>query len=265
MLMIHLVILAIVQGITEFLPISSSAHLILVPQILPGWDDQGRAIDVAAHVGSLGAVMLYFRPETRRLIRGGLDSVAFRDTEDRQFVLMLAVATLPLLVFGLILALSGLADQLRNPVVIAWASIIFGIILWAADKRPVKLSGLPSAWRHFLMIGAAQALALIPGTSRSGITITAARELGYSREDAARFSMILAIPAILVSGGYETMRLLSEGNSPNWWPFIMVGLFSFGAAWAAIHIFLKLTRRMSFTPFVIYRVVLGIALLLAFS
>lgn len=264
MALFHLVILAIVQGLTEFIPVSSSAHLILAP-VLFGWDDQGRAIDVAAHVGSLLAVLLYFRAETARLFQGGIDTLRFRRTDDQTLFLSLAVATVPLVLVGLGLAATGLADAMRDPRVIAAASIVFGIVLWLADRRPTVIEELPRTWRAILTIGAAQALATIPGTSRSGITITAARWLGFNRESAARFSMLLAIPAIMASGAYEAAGLIREGTDAALMPVAVVAGFSFAAALLAIDIFLKLTRRTSFTPFVLYRIALGIVLFAIFS
>jgi undecaprenyl-diphosphatase len=264
MLLLPLLFLAIVQGLTEFIPVSSSAHLILVPVFL-GIEDQGRAIDVAAHVGSLGAVMLYFRGETGALFRGGIDTLRFHDSADRRLFLAIAVATVPIVLFGLVLALTGIADHLRDPRVIATTSIVFGIVLYLADRRPVRLTHMPERWGPILTIGAAQALAVIPGTSRSGITITAARALGFDRETAARFSMLLAIPAIAASGTYEAVRLVEEGAAAAWGPILVVAVASFLAAWAAIGLFLKMTRHMSFTPFVIYRIALGVLLFAIFS
>ncbi len=261
---VQLVVLAIVQGLTEFIPVSSSAHLILAPHVL-NWDDQGRAIDVAAHVGSLLAVLLYFRRETGQLTRGAFDTVLFRQTDDRHLFLVIATATIPLVIFGLGLAATGVADAMRDPQVIAAASIFFGIILWVADRRPTTKDTLPTGWSAALTIGVAQALATIPGTSRSGITITAARWLGFDRENAATFSMLLAIPAISMAGLYEFLRLLQEGGGAPWSAILIVTGLSFLAAWAAIAIFLRMTRSLDFTVFVIYRIVLGVLLFIIFS
>ncbi len=262
---IQLVILAIVQGLTEFIPVSSSAHLILAPLMVEGWADQGRAIDVAAHVGSLGAVMLYFRKETLGLMQGGVDTVLRRQTENGKLFFLIAIATVPLVVFGGILAASGLADAMRDPRVIGATSIIFGVLLWVADRKPVATEEAPTGWRKVLFIGGAQALAAIPGTSRSGATITAARWLGFTREQSARFSMLLAIPAIAASGLYEGLKMVSEGAEATMGPALIVATFSFFAALLSIDVFLKLTRRLSFTPFVIYRIILGVFLLILFS
>ncbi|MEM9423005.1 MAG: undecaprenyl-diphosphate phosphatase [Pseudomonadota bacterium] len=265
MTFIQLIILAIVQGLTEFIPVSSSAHLILAPLMVDSWGDQGRAIDVAAHVGSLGAVMLYFRKDTANLIYGGVDAALLRKTENAQLFWLLAVATAPLVVFGGILAVSGLADTLRDPRVIGASSIIFGVLLWIADRRPITQTTPPNGWRAVLWIGAAQALAAIPGTSRSGATMTAARWLGFDREQSARFSMLLAIPAIAASGLYETLKMISDGGEAPIGAAILVAIFSFVAALLAIDVFLKLTKRISFTPFVVYRIGLGLLLFALFS
>lgn len=266
---LQLIVLAIVQGLTEFIPVSSSAHLILVPQLIEGWADQGRGIDVAAHVGSLGAVLIYFRQETGSLVKGGVDTLRFHPSEDRRLFLFIAAATLPLVMMGLALAkidVAGLslADHLRSPFVIAAASIFFGIILWLSDRRPTSTEEMPSTWKAVMTVGFAQALATIPGTSRSGITMTAARFMGYSREYAAKFSMLLAIPAILASGAYEGLGMLEEGSGTTLTAALATVALSFLTAWAAIAVFMKMTRRMDFTPFVIYRIALGVALIVIF-
>lgn len=264
MLLIHLIILAIVQGLTEFIPVSSSAHLILAPQIL-GWADQGTAVDIAAHLGSLAAVLLYFRTETAMLVRGTLDTLRWRQSDDRKLFLMLAAATVPLVIVGAVLSLTDATDALRSPHVIAAASIFFGIVLYVADRRAATMKELPSTWKSVMTIGAAQAIATIPGTSRSGITITAARWLGFDRESAARFSMLMAIPAIMASGAYIAVDFISEGGEAAITPMLVVALFSFIAAYLAIILFLRFAGRMSFTPFVIYRIALGLLLFAVFS
>jgi len=258
----ELLILALIQGITEFLPISSSAHLILPSALIEGFSDQGTMIDVAAHVGTLGAVMAYFRKDVGKLVVGSTDFVRRQPTENRRLFEVIALGTIPFLIAGTLVALTGLSDYLRNPVIIAWASIGFGILLWWADRQPQTISGDVSTFRAALLIGAAQCLALIPGTSRSGITITASRFLGYERRDAARFSMLLAIPAIGASGLYASYDLLSEGNVENLSAAGLIAAMSFLAALAAISLFLKASERFDFTPFVIYRIALGIAVLL---
>lgn len=260
MVFFPIIFLAIVQGITEFIPVSSSAHLILSP-ILLGWEDQGLAMDIAAHLGSLAAVLIYFRTETTKLFFGSIDVLRWRASGDRSLVLYLAFGTLPLILMGLILSLSGLIQYFRDPIVIAIASIGFGVLLFYADRKRVTVEGLPDNWKNVIIIGLAQALATIPGTSRSGITITAARWLGYDREYAARFSMLLAIPAIMASSAYLAIDFIKEGANFEYIHILIMGVMSFIAAYITIIIFLRFTKKMSFTPFVIYRILLGVLIL----
>ena len=261
--LIQLIVLAIIQGVTEFLPISSSAHLILAPIVANGWEDQGPLIDVAAHVGSLGAVLLYFREETAMLFRGGLHVATMKATKDRRLFLLIAVATIPTFALAAVFVAFDIVDALRSPVVIGWTSIVFGVLLWLADRRPTQKEGLDRiTWRETIAIGLSQALALIPGTSRSGVTMTAARYLGWSRPEAARFSMLLAIPTILAFGLFAGLDLVSEGAQASMSAALIVAVLSFATAFAAIAILMRLLQRMSFTPFVIYRILLGGALLL---
>ncbi|MEM1380459.1 MAG: undecaprenyl-diphosphate phosphatase [Pseudomonadota bacterium] len=259
---LELLILAIIQGITEFLPISSSAHLILPSALIDGFSDQGAMIDVAAHVGTLGAVILYFRQDVGRLFLGLGDFALRRASDDRRLFEVIALGTIPFLFAGTAVALTGFNDVLRDPVIIAWASIGFGVLLWIADRRPQTESGDVSTFKAAFLIGLAQCLALIPGTSRSGITITASRFLGYQRKDAARFSMLLAIPAIGASGLYATYDLISEGDVQDLTSAGLIAGLSFLAALAAIALFLKASERFSFTPFVLYRIALGAIILL---
>ena len=258
---IQLIVLAIVQGITEFLPISSSAHLILAPLLVDGWSDQGALIDVAAHVGTLAAVMLYFRSETGLLVRGGIDTALFRKTDDRKLFLLVAVATIPVVFMGAVFALTGFIDVIRSPYVIATTSIVFGALLWHADRAPTEKEGLTRiTWRETMTIGLAQMLSIVPGTSRSGVTMTAARYMGWSRTEAARFSMLLAIPTIAALGLFATAKLVADGSDGDMTAAAIVAILSFLVALAAIAIFMKMTRTMSFTPFVIYRILMGLGL-----
>ncbi|MEO1252948.1 MAG: undecaprenyl-diphosphate phosphatase [Pseudomonadota bacterium] len=260
--LLQLIVLAIIQGITEFLPISSSAHLILAPLAVEDWADQGPLIDIAAHLGSLGAVLIYFRRETAMLIQGGVDVLRWRDSADRRLFLFIACATIPLLALAAILVLSGASAHLRSPTVIGFASIIFGVILWHADRRAAALTDISKmTWRDTMTIGAAQALALVPGVSRSGVTMTAARYLGWSREEAARYSMLLAIPAIGALGFFASIKILREGAGATMAAAGIVAGLSFLTAYIAIAFLMAWTRRMSFTPFVIYRIALGVVIL----
>ena len=260
---VQLIVLAVIQGITEFLPISSSAHLVLAPLVVDGWEDQGPLIDIAAHVGSLFAVLLYFRNETAMLTRGGIDTLRFRQSEDRKLFLYVAGATIPILIAAGVLVMLDLTSALRSAVVIGWANIIFGALLWHADRAPQAHEGLGRiGWREALTIGAAQMLALIPGGSRSGCTMMAARYLGWTRTEAARFSMLLAIPTIAAFGCFAGLELAREGSGGDMAGAGIVAVLSFAVAYASIAFFMRLTRMISFTPFVIYRILLGVGLLM---
>ena len=202
----QLIILALIQGITEFLPVSSSAHLILVP-LLTDWQDQGLAIDVAAHLGSLFAVVLYFRKDISRVLFAGINSIIKKDTSDTDSKLFwyLVLASIPVLAFGFLLR-DSVSTYLRDPLIIAAASIAFGLLLWYADVAGKRVRQINSIQlKDAIIIGLAQALALIPGTSRSGITMTAALMLGLDRQSAARFSFLMAVPIILAAGTYESL------------------------------------------------------------
>jgi undecaprenyl-diphosphatase len=187
----QIVVLAIVQGITEFLPISSSGHLILIP-VMTGWPDQGLVTDVMVHVGSLFAILVYFWRDVLRLAGGVFSLLRLRLSDDARLVLYIVLATIPAIVFGLVLKATGLLDRIRGIEVVAWNAVIFGLLLLIADRTGARAKRMADLTLHpALMIGLAQALALIPGTSRSGITITAARFLGFERAEAARFSFLL--------------------------------------------------------------------------
>ncbi|PQA89436.1 undecaprenyl-diphosphate phosphatase [Hyphococcus luteus] len=262
MTLLQLVVLAIIQGITEFLPISSSAHLILAPVVVDGWADQGPLIDIAAHVGSLAAVLLYFRTETAMLFRGGVDTLRFKPSDDRKLFLFIAAATIPTLALAAVFVLLDITDALRSPVVIGWTSIIFGALLWHGDRSKGTREGLDNiTWRDALSIGLAQMVALVPGVSRSGITMTMARYLGLARPEAARFSMLLAIPTILALGFFAAIEIVREGAGATMASAAIVAVLSFVCAYAAIAALMRLTRSVSFTPFVIYRIIFGVALL----
>lgn len=260
--LVQLIVLAIIQGITEFLPISSSAHLILAPLVVDGWADQGPLIDIAAHVGSLFAVLVYFKRETVMLFRGGVDTLRFRPSDDRKLFLYIAGATIPILALAAVFVAFDVVEALRSPVVIGWVSIVFGLLLWHADRAPSNKEGLGRiGFKEAMIIGASQMFALIPGVSRSGITMTTARYLGWTRSEAARFSMLLAIPTILALGFFAGIALVREGAEADMAGAAIVAVLSFLSALAAIAFLMQLTRRMSFTPFVIYRVAFGVLLL----
>ncbi|MDK9759490.1 undecaprenyl-diphosphate phosphatase, partial [Vibrio sp. D173a] len=201
-------ILALVQGFTEFLPISSSAHLIL-PSAVLGWDDQGLAFDVAVHVGTLAAVVIYFRKEVVSLLNAFFGSVFKGDrSKEAKLAWMIILATIPACVFGLLMK-DIIEIYLRSAWVIATTTIVFGLLLWWVDKNSaLRDDEYQAGWKKALFIGIAQAMAMIPGTSRSGATITAALYLGFTREAAARFSFLMSIPIITLAGGYLGLKLV---------------------------------------------------------
>jgi len=260
---LHIVVLALLQGITEFLPISSSGHLVLVPA-LTGWPDQGLEIDIAVHVGTLAAVLLYFWRDVAALVRGAFAVLRGRLDHDAWLVLFVIVATVPVIAAGF--AVKALfPDGIRSVEVIAWTTIGFGIVLWLADRwggveRTIAAMRLPDA----VVIGLAQALALIPGTSRSGITMTAARALGYSRTESARFSLLLSIPAIAGAGVLLGLDLVERGDAGLTHDALMAAALAFVSALLAIWAMMRWLRHATFTPFAVYRLALG-AFLLAFT
>ncbi len=258
---LQLVILSLVQGITEFLPVSSSAHLILVPYFL-GWPDQGLAFDVAAHLGTLLAVILYFRQSLKSMFFSCLSVVAIRrpDRESRLAGLVL-LATFPVIIAGVIFH-DEIASRLRSPLVIAMTTIIFGLaLLWANRARPDALDEYQINIKIALLIGLAQVLALVPGASRSGITITAAVLLGMSQTAAARFSFLLAIPVISGSALFEVINLIQQTAVIEWQILLAGMLLSGVSAMLCIHLFLQFIERVGFTPFVVYRLILGVIIL----
>ncbi len=261
---LHVAALAIVQGLTEFLPVSSSAHLVLLP-VLTGWPDQGLAFDVAVHVGSLLAVIAYFRRDLRTMSVAWWRSVWQRRLDaDAVLAWSVLFATIPVGLAGLLLG-DLVALYLRSPLVIAGATVVFGVLLWVADRR-ASLERLERdiGWRDVCVIGCMQALALIPGTSRSGITMTAGLWLGLTRAAAARFSFLLSIPVIALSGAKVSYDLAGEATPVAWDMLALGALLSAGAAYLCIHFFLRWLQRMTFTPFVIYRLLLGCVLFVVF-
>ncbi|APZ42373.1 undecaprenyl-diphosphate phosphatase [Acidihalobacter ferrooxydans] len=265
MLLSHLITLAVLQGLTEFLPVSSSAHLILVPRLL-GWPDQGLAFDVAVHLGTLTAVVLYFRTELARMSVEWLASVRGRGTgPEGRLAWYVLLGTIPVGLAGLLLK-DWVETALRSPLVIAWATIGFGVLLGLADWQGRRVRSEHSLGVFgVLFIGVAQALALIPGTSRSGATMTAALALGLTREAAARFSFLLSIPVIVLAGALEIKGLIASPDPVHWPTLIGGAVVSAISAFVCIHFFLKWIARLSMWPFVIYRFALGGVLLILFG
>jgi undecaprenyl-diphosphatase len=258
--LIQALVLAIVQGFTEFLPISSSGHLILVPVLL-GWADQGLAFDVAVHLGTLCAVLFYFRHELGPMTRDALGTLRggprSRESDLAWWVL---IATLPAVLAGGLFG-GAIATLLRSPLVIATTTAGFGLLLWIADARGERAREESDiGWRDALIVGLAQALALIPGTSRSGITITAALFLGLKRQAAARFSFLLSIPVILAATCYELLKLWRDPQ-PADWPALLLGALAAGiVAYLTIRGFIALLGRVGMAPFAVYRLLLAAVL-----
>ena len=259
---IQILILSLVQGLTEFLPISSSAHLILTPRIL-GYQDQGFAFDVAVHLGSLMAVIGYFHADIARMLHDFFLSLGRngRPTKESQMVWMIILATLPIVVIGGIFK-SLVETDLRSTLVIAATTILFGLLLYWFDIKGRRSRDEYSVnWKDALVIGFFQALAIVPGTSRSGITMTAGLMLGLTRKAASRFSFLLAIPTILMSGALVTLDLIQSDHPVMWNELLLGAALSFASAYLCIHFFLKLIEKIGMLPFVIYRLLLGFALL----
>ncbi|MCH9673033.1 MAG: undecaprenyl-diphosphate phosphatase [Gammaproteobacteria bacterium] len=261
----HAILLGLVQGLTEFLPVSSSAHLILA-HVVAGWEDQGLAFDVAVHVGTLAAVVFYFRREVRTLIADWFASLGARAVVgESRLAWWVCIGTVPTAVCGLLLG-DFIEANLRSPLVIATTTVLFGLVLWWADRVGARRRDEHSMdLQDALLIGAAQALALIPGTSRSGITITVALFLGLTRVGAARYSFLLSIPIILLAGGAKTYDLVKIGPVVDWAPIALGTMVSAVSAYLCIRVFLALLERVGMLPFVIYRLVLGFALFAAFG
>jgi undecaprenyl-diphosphatase len=256
----QIIVLALVQGITEFLPISSSGHLILVP-VLTGWRDQGLLVDVMAHVGSLFAIIAYFWRDVLALMGGGLDLLRGRLTAPGRMVFFIAAATVPAVAFGLVLKTTGFIEAIRGPHIVAWNAIVFALLMLVADRLgPQRRATEDMTFWSAMAVGAAQALALIPGTSRSGVTMTAARSLGFTRPEAARFSFLLGMPAIAGAGLLVLGEAVDAGEPISTDAFIVGGL-TFFTSLAAIAFLMAILRRYSLLPFVIYRLILGVVLL----
>jgi undecaprenyl-diphosphatase len=258
----HVIVLALVQGLTEFLPISSSAHLVLLPYFA-NWPDQGLTFDVAVHVGTLLAVVLYFRRQLSSMVSDWLQSLRTgRSVGESKLMWLILAATVPAGVAGLILELV-VPGGLRSPLLIAAATVGFGLLLWWADVAGGQLRDERDiGMKEAILIGLAQALALIPGTSRSGVTITAGRALGLSRSGAARFSFLLSIPLIALAGANKLYTAVGAAEAVEWDALLLGTLVAFSSAYLCIHYFLKIISRISLLPFVVYRLVVGGLLLI---
>lgn len=267
MILFHLIILALIQGLTEFLPISSSGHLLFAHEVM-GHDSKDAwttnlMLDVAVHVGTLFSVLLYFHKDILSMLKAilRLDDSEDTETGGLNLALMIIVGSLPVIIFGFILY-QWAPEFLRSLEIMAWMTLIFGILLGVADKyAPINKSITDLNLKGAVLIGLSQALALIPGTSRSGITMTAARGLGFDRITAARYSLLLSIVAISGAGFLNGLSLIQSNNLAFTLDVLLAAFFAFISGWAAIALMMKWLSKASFMPFVIYRVILGLALL----
>ncbi len=262
---LQIIILAVVQGLTEFLPISSSGHLVLVPFFFE-WDDQGLAFDVAVHFGSLAAVCIFFRKDIGALLGGGVRLLGGKsDTPGARMALVIAVGTIPAAIAGLLFA-SWIEANLRDPMVIVYTLAGYGILMAIADlkcrrERKIDQIGI----KEGLIIGCAQALALVPGTSRSGITITAARFMGFERADAARFSFLLSAPVIFLAAAYKLLELVTGDSVVLWGELALGALVACVVAYLAIEFFMRFVTRTGLAPFSLYRVALAAVIVYAIA
>ncbi|ODS23715.1 undecaprenyl-diphosphatase [Candidatus Endobugula sertula] len=254
---LHIIVLAVIQGVTEFLPISSSGHLIL-PNGLLGWPKQGLTFDVAVHVGTLVAVVTYFRQDIMAMTYAWcLSAFKQQHSDNSRIAWYVILATIPAGLGGLLFN-DFIETNLRTTVVIAITTILFGVLLgWSDRSAIVKEKELASLTvKIVFIIGVAQALALIPGTSRSGITITAALLCGFQRDAAARFSFLMSIPIITLSGGYKALQLVNVADVSGS-DMALGALVAAASAFLCIHYFLKFINNIGMMPFVVYRLLLG--------
>lgn len=270
MSILHAIVLGIVQGLTEFLPISSSGHLVLVPELF-GWSDPGtdvdRAFDVAVHIGTLGAAVAYFRTDLGRYVKAGTEVVVSRRIEglDARIACLLAVATIPAIIIGGVFD-DAINDHLTGPMVVGTMLIVFGVLLGIADHLPIRRHFEDARIRNGWVLGLAQAVALIPGTSRSGVTITAGRALGFDREAATRLAFLMVVPVTFVAGIYVGIQLVAEGFPTEMIAPFLVGMITSGlTAYLAIWWLLRFVRNHGFMVFVIYRIALGLFVLAWFG
>ncbi len=260
---LQIIWLSLLQGITEFLPVSSSGHLILFSKFTD-FPDQGQAMDVALHIGSIIAVIIYFAPTLWEVLQGLLKNKFLPNFKDEgcQLFYLLLVATLPVIICGAGLKYYG-TEWLRNTKLIGWNILCYGLLLWIIDSLSITVRKIKNLEiKDAFLIGFAQCLALLPGTSRSGITITMCRFLGMERREAAKFSMLLSIPAILSAGILSGYQLWQDGNMRQIGDALNAVGYSFVFSLAAIYVLMQWLKKWSFLPFVIYRVALGGILLL---
>jgi undecaprenyl-diphosphatase len=259
----QILFLSFIQGVTEFLPVSSSGHLVLVPALC-GWKDQGIMMDVAAHVGTLGSVLLYFYKDVISLFKGFFSLLKRQRNENTQLLFNLILATLPVVLIGLFFE-KMVGESLRSVTIIAWMSILFGIILYASDKYGylVETVADTNAKRAFFF-GFAQCVALVNGVSRSGACLTVGRLMNYKRADAARFAFLMSIPTLTAAGTLKGYQLVKSNDFSMIKDAALIMGFSFVFGFCAITFMMHWLKKSTLTPFVIYRVLLGLFLLISF-
>jgi undecaprenyl-diphosphatase len=258
---LQIFLIALVQGITEFLPISSSGHLILLPKIMD-WVDQGLEIDIAVHVGTLLAVMLYFHKDVLVIIKGFFDLCLRKKSDGRNLFINLVVGTIPVVIVGVLIK-ALIENEFRNATLIGVTSIIFGVLLYIADRKPDESSKdvVKMPLKDAFLIGLSQTIALIPGVSRSGITMTFARFLGYSRTHSAKFSLLLSMPTTFAASVLILYEMSETASDARIQDALLSGITAFVIGFLAISIMMKWLKKFSFTPFVVYRVILGFIIL----
>jgi len=262
---LQVIVLAIVQGISEFLPISSSGHLILAPQFF-GWPDQGLAYDAAIHIGTLLAIVLYFRSQLAHMASAWVRSITRHErSPDARLAWVIVWGSIPVCVAGLLFN-DFIEAHFRSPLLVAATLSGYGVLLWVADRLGRRQRDeYTVTWRDGLLIGMAQALALVPGTSRSGITMTAGLSLGLTREASARFSFLLAVPATALAAAYEVWKML-EADHPIDWTAVILGIaLAAISGLACIHFLLRFLQKFGMLPFTIYRLLLAAVILHVFA
>jgi len=258
----QILLLSLIQGVTEFLPVSSSGHLVLVPALC-GWKDQGLMMDVAAHVGTLGSVLIYFRQDVVSLFKGSFSFLKGQFNENTRLLFNLIIATLPVILIGLFFE-KTVGESLRSVTVIAWMGIIFGIVLYVADKYGHLLETVVDTnSKRSLYFGLAQCVALINGVSRSGACLTMGRFMNYKRTDAARFAFLMSIPTLTAAGTLKGYQLVKAGDFSMIRDATLLMIFSFIFGFCAIAFMMRWLQKSTLTPFVIYRILLGFFLLIS--
>jgi len=258
----QILLLSFIQGLTEFLPISSSGHLVLIPSLI-GWKDQGLMMDVAAHMGTLGSVIVYFRKDVLSLCKGSFSLLRGKVNENTHLLLNLIIATLPVVLLGIFFD-KVVGDTFRNVTTIAWMGIIFGLMLYIADKYGHLIETVADTnLKRGLLFGIAQCVALINGVSRAGACITMGRFMNYKRTDAARFAFLMSIPTMIAAGALKGYQLFKSDDLSMLNDAMLMTSFSFVFGFCAIAFMMRWLQKSTLTPFVIYRILLGLFLLLS--